>query len=62
MQEKNYTIHEMPAQKNIALIAHDNMKPEMIDWCLQNRKSLEHHFLVGKIGRASCRERVSACV
>ena len=47
MHEKNYSIHDLPAQKNIALIAHDNMKPEMIDWCLQNRKSLEHHFLVG---------------
>ena len=26
----------MPAQKSIALIAHDNKKQELIDWCLAN--------------------------
>ncbi len=46
MQEEKRT-HIMAAQKNIALIAHDNMKPEIIDWCRQNKKSLEHHFLFG---------------
>ena len=37
----------MPAQKSIALIAHDNKKQELIDWCLRNKKILEHHFLCG---------------
>ncbi len=34
-------------QKNIALIAHDNMKREMIDWCRDNKHILEKHFLCG---------------
>lgn len=37
----------LPAQKNIALIAHDNKKQELIEWCLENKKILEHHFLCG---------------
>ena len=37
----------MEAQKNIALIAHDNKKQELIDWCLKNKEILEHHFLCG---------------
>ncbi len=37
----------LPAQKSIALIAHDNKKAELIEWCLENRKILEHHFLCG---------------
>ena len=47
MKEEKYITRVMPAQKNIALIAHDNMKPEIIDWCCKNKKSLEHHFLFG---------------
>ena len=37
----------MEAQKNIALIAHDNKKQELIEWCLENKEILEHHFLCG---------------
>ena len=37
----------MPPQKNIALIAHDNKKHELIEWCLGNKSILEHHFLCG---------------
>ena len=37
----------MEAQKNIALIAHDNKKQELIAWCLENKEILEHHFLCG---------------
>ncbi len=33
--------------KRIALIAHDNMKPTMLDWCIKNREALSHHFLSG---------------
>jgi len=34
-------------QKNIALIAHDNMKPELIKWCDENKEILKKHFLCG---------------
>lgn len=37
----------MPPQKNIALIAHDNKKHELIEWCAANKTILEHHFLCG---------------
>ena len=37
----------MPEQKNIALIAHDNKKHELIAWCKENTTILEHHFLCG---------------
>ena len=33
--------------KRIALIAHDNMKEGLIDWCLQHKGALEHHELCG---------------
>ena len=33
--------------KRIALIAHDNMKPKMIEWCKDNYEALSHHFLCG---------------
>ncbi len=33
--------------KRIALIAHDNMKPKMIEWCTANRDVLAKHFLCG---------------
>lgn len=34
-------------QKNIALIAHDGKKQELIDWCKENAKILKAHFLCG---------------
>lgn len=34
-------------QKNIALIAHDQKKHELMDWCLQHREILSKHFLCG---------------
>ena len=37
----------MEGQKNIALIAHDNKKQELIEWCRTNKELLEHHFLCG---------------
>ena len=37
----------MEPQKNIALIAHDNKKQELIEWCTENKEILEHHFLCG---------------
>lgn len=34
-------------QKNIALIAHDGKKAEMIAWCEDNKDILKNHFLCG---------------
>lgn len=34
-------------QKNIALIAHDNMKAKLIEWCEENKEVLKRHFLCG---------------
>lgn len=34
-------------QKNIALIAHDGKKQEMMDWCEENKEILKQHFLCG---------------
>lgn len=34
-------------QKNIALIAHDGKKQEMLDWCDWNKDILACHFLYG---------------
>ena len=33
--------------KRIALIAHDNMKATMVEWCQQHKDILSHHFLCG---------------
>ncbi len=34
-------------QKNIALIAHDNKKAELIAWCEEHKEILKKHFLCG---------------
>ena len=34
-------------QKNIALIAHDGKKKELIEWCRENADILKMHFLCG---------------
>lgn len=34
-------------QKKIALIAHDNKKEELIQWCDENQDILKKHFLCG---------------
>ena len=34
-------------QKNIALIAHDGKKQEMLEWCEWNKEILSKHFLTG---------------
>ena len=38
---------ESPAKKRIALVAHDNMKDEMLEWAAHHRTELSHHVLVG---------------
>ncbi len=47
MFENEFVECTLPRQKTIALIAHDNKKPEIIDWCMNHKKILEHHFLCG---------------
>lgn len=34
-------------QKNIAIIAHDGKKKEMLEWCEWNKELLQKHFLFG---------------
>ncbi|HAG67749.1 MAG TPA: methylglyoxal synthase [Acidimicrobium sp.] len=38
---------ESPASKRIALVAHDNMKDEMLEWVAHHRTELSNHVLVG---------------
>lgn len=42
-----YDLIKMDKQKHIALIAHDNMKKELIDWVIKNKEILGKHFLCG---------------
>ncbi|MBQ3543672.1 MAG: methylglyoxal synthase [Lachnospiraceae bacterium] len=44
MEFLNMTINE---QKNIALIAHDGKKHDMLKWCEDNKEILQKHKLVG---------------
>ena len=37
----------MSATKHIALIAHDNMKESLIEWCAAHSQILARHFLCG---------------
>ena len=47
MFENQYVECTLPKKKSIALIAHDNKKAEIIDWCMKNKAILEHHNLCG---------------
>ena len=43
MQNTEYSV---PSKKSIALVAHDNRKPDLIAWCQRHRDRLLHHTLV----------------
>lgn len=43
----NNGIYIIEEKKNIALIAHDNMKDELIEWVKKNKISLNNHNLLG---------------
>ncbi|MCT4598761.1 MAG: methylglyoxal synthase [Vallitalea sp.] len=40
-------IVKMNSQKNIALVAHDNRKKDLIEWASKNKELLSKHFLYG---------------
>ena len=35
----------LPSQKHIALVAHDNLKGKLVEWCLQHSATLQQHRL-----------------
>ena len=37
---------ESPANKRIALVAHDNMKREMLEWATEHKDELKKHTLI----------------
>ncbi len=39
------TTRTMPAHKHVALVAHDNCKPELLRWVQENKEKLQRHFL-----------------
>ncbi len=39
------TTRTMPASKQVALVAHDNCKPELLRWVKENKQKLERHTL-----------------
>ena len=45
--EDNYITLTIGKKKNIALIAHDNKKQDLINWCLENKDILLQHSLCG---------------
>lgn len=42
----DYLTMTIGKQKNIALIAHDNKKKELINWCEENKEILKKHFFM----------------
>ena len=45
--EQDFITLTIDKQKNIALIAHDAKKKELIQWCQDNKEILSKHFLCG---------------
>jgi methylglyoxal synthase len=48
----------MPLRKRIALIAHDNRKPDLVEWARFNRGTLARHelYATGTTGALVARE------
>ena len=44
---KDYITFTIGPKKDIALIAHDNEKPKLIEWCKEHYSILKHHNLYG---------------
>ncbi len=45
--DNDFRILEMPKQKSIALVAHDNRKGDLLKWVMANKELLSAHFLCG---------------
>ena len=45
--DDRFVTFEIGKAKNIALVAHDGKKQEMVDWCDRNKEILKNHFLCG---------------
>lgn len=41
------TFARMPDRKRIALVAHDDRKQDLLEWCKYNRDRLSYHILCG---------------
>ena len=50
----NYITLTIGKKKNIALIAHDNKKADLIEWCEQNKDILTQHFFMRN--RNNCKD------
>jgi methylglyoxal synthase len=46
MTSHEMTSIESPATKRIALVAHDNMKREMLEWATEHKDELKRHTLI----------------
>ena len=47
MLQDNYVTFEIGKKKNIALVAHDGKKKELVEWCERNKDILKNHSLCG---------------
>lgn len=47
MLKEDYITLTIERQKNIALIAHDSKKKDLIEWCQEHKDVLKKHFLCG---------------
>lgn len=47
MLQEDYITLTLQKEKNIALIAHDNEKPALIEWCIEHKEILKNHSLCG---------------
>lgn len=47
MFQDNYVVFEIEKRKNIALVAHDGKKRELVEWCEKNKDILKEHSLCG---------------
>jgi len=47
MSNSDFITLKLEKQKNIALIAHDGKKKDLLDWCESNKDILKLHFLCG---------------
>ncbi|MDO5291926.1 MAG: methylglyoxal synthase [bacterium] len=45
--DRDFITMTIGKQKNIALIAHDGKKEQMMEWCEKNKDILQKHFLCG---------------